>query len=492
MNRRDLITSALALAGSATLAHPADAKSSQKSSQKSSKFVEGSFPTGFLWGAATAAYQVEGAYNADGKGESIWDRFVLAPGKIKNGDTGNVACDSYHKFAEDIALLKAMNLKTYRFSTAWTRIQADGTGPANPKGLDYYSRLTDALLEAGIRPMPTLYHWDLPQELEDRGGWPNRDTALRYADYAEIMGKALGDRIENWSLFNESKTFTALGYQAGVFAPGRKDPYAFLKATHTVNLAHGLGFKALKSANAKLKVGSVYDVSPQLAASSSDMDKHAAEISDKFLNLWFAETVLTGKYPEGPLPADRQDALLGWQAGDDQIIKSDLDFVGLNYYSGTSVAYVDKGTGIPAFDAKVDWAVVPGQALPTTDFNWAIYPQGFRDILNRMHKVTGDRPIEITENGCGYNTAPDASGAIHDAKRIDYYRMHFNALSQAINDGVPVRGYHAWSLIDNFEWATGYSMRFGLTHVDFANSQKRTIKDSGLWYSQVAKTNKVV
>lgn len=480
MNRRELIAGLGALSALPALA---------QAKAKSTTPVVGVFPSGFYWGAATAAYQVEGGYNEDGKGESIWDRFVLAPGKIKNGNTGNVACDSYHKMDQDIALLKAMNLKSYRFSTAWTRIQADGTGPANPKGLDYYSRLTDALLEAGIRPMPTLYHWDLPQDLEDRGGWPNRDTAARFADYAGIMGKALSDRIENWSLFNESKTFTGLGYLSGAFAPGRKDPMAFLKATHTVNLAHGMGFAALKAANPALKVGSVFDVSPMIPATDTPEDKAAADIYDKFQNLWFVQTVLTGAYPEGPLPADRQEELLGWQAGDDKVMKADFDFVGLNYYSGTGVARSKTTTGIPALDIDSQWAIGSDNK---TDFGWAIYPQGFRQILNRMHQVTGDRPIEITENGCAYNVGPDTAGEIHDPKRIDYYAQHFNSLSQAIADGVPVRGYHAWSLMDNFEWASGYTMRFGLTYVDFDNDQKRTIKDSGKWYAKVAAANKVV
>jgi beta-glucosidase len=322
ISRRDLLRSGVALAGASLLPQFATPGNAQRGAGP------GTFPTGFLWGAATAAYQIEGAYNEDGKGESVWDRFVLAPGKIKNGDTGNVACDSYHRYRDDIALLRAFNLKSYRFSIAWTRIQANGTGPANQRGLDYYERLTDALLEAGIRPLPTLYHWDLPQELEDRGGWPNRDTAARFADYAAIMGRALGDRIENWSLFNESKAFTQLSYWQGVFAPGRKDALAFLKATHTVNLAHGMGFRALKAANARIKVGSVYDVSPQLPATDSAADRAAAAAMDKLSNLWFVVPVLTGQYPEGVLPADRQAALLGMQVGDEQLMRADLDFVG--------------------------------------------------------------------------------------------------------------------------------------------------------------------
>src|SRR5258708_12262962 len=258
ISRRDLLTSGVALAGASLLPQFAAAASASRGTRA------GEFPPGFLWGAATAAYQIEGAYNEDGKGESVWDRFVLAPGKIKNGDTGNVACDSYHRYREDIALVRALNLKSYRYSIAWTRIQPSGAGAANQRGLAYYDRLTDALLEAGLRPLPTLCQWALPQELEDRGGWPSRDTAARLADYAAIMGRALGDRIENWSLFNESKAFTQLSYWFGVFAPGPKDALAFLKATHTVNLAHPMGFRPLKPANSHIKVDTVYDLSPQL------------------------------------------------------------------------------------------------------------------------------------------------------------------------------------------------------------------------------------
>jgi len=483
MNRRDMLKSGLTVAGASLLSAQALASAKKQAIQP------GTFPPGFIWGAATAAYQVEGAYREDGKGESNWDRFVLAPGKIKNGDTGNVACDSYHRYPEDIAILKALNLKSYRFSIAWTRIQANGTGPANQKGLDYYKRLTDALLAAGIRPFPTLYHWDLPQELEDRGGWPNRDTAYRYAEYVDMVVKGLGDRINNWSLFNESKAFTQISYWQGVFAPGRKDPLAFLKATHTVNLAHGLGYKAIKGINPKINVGSVFDVSPHIPATDSAEDKAAAESMDKLSNAWFAQSILTGKYPEGVLPANQQDVLLGYQAGDDKLMQADLDFVGLNYYSLTRVAAAKESNGIPGMYLKTDWAVGPYEK---TDFDWAIYPQGFYDILKRMQLITGNRPIEITENGCAYNNKPDATGQIHDPKRIEYLRLHLNALSRAIADGVPVRGYHCWSLMDNFEWASGFSQRFGLTYVDFENGQKRTIKDSGYWYGKVAKENRVV
>jgi beta-glucosidase len=481
VSRRDLLGAGATLAGAAFLPEFAVAASAARA-------PEAGFPPGFLWGAATAAYQIEGAYNEDGKGESVWDRFVLAPGKIKNGDTGNVACDSYHRYQDDIGLLRALNLKSYRYSIAWTRIQPSGAGPVNQRGLDYYDRLTDALLKAGIRPLPTLYHWDLPQALEDRGGWPNRDTAARFADYASIVGRALGDRVENWCLFNEPKAFTQLGYWLGEFAPGRKDALAFLQATHTVNLAHGLGFRALKAANARVRVGSVYDVSPHIPATDSEADRAAAVAMDKLSNLWFAVPVLTGRYPDGVLPSDRQTALLGMRPGDEQLMRADLDFVGLNYYSLTRVKASATNSGIPGLNLTADWAVGPDEK---TDFGWDIYPQGFYDILKRMQQVTGARPIEITENGAAYNDPPDASGQIHDTRRIAYLRAHLAALSRAIGDGVPVRAYHCWSLLDNFEWASGYSQRFGLTYVDFADRQTRTIKDSGYWYAKIARENRV-
>ena len=444
------------------------------------------FPPGFFWGAATAAYQVEGGWNEDGKGESIWDRFVLAPGKIKNGDTGKVACDSYHRYGDDIALLKDLGAKSYRFSIAWTRIQPDGTGPVNDKGLDYYKRLTDGLLAAGIRPFPTLYHWDLPQELEDRGGWPVRDTSDRFADYAGLVAGALGDRIENFSLFNEPKTFVELGYLDGVFAPGRKDPAAFLKAQHVVNLAQGKGCRAIKAAKSGLKVGGVYDVGPMYPATSDPADAAAAERYHKFLNLWYIVPPLTGAYPEGVLPADQQAALQDFRPGDDQLMRADLDFAGINFYSRWQV-HNDPDCPIPGLAARGDWASGNDEK---TDFGWDIYPEGLYVILKQMQQVTGQLPLEITENGCAYNLAPGADGVIHDQKRIDYYRAHFVQLARAIGDGVPVRGYHAWSLIDNFEWASGYTQHFGLCAVDPA-TQNRTPKDSFNWYKGIIAANAV-
>ncbi|MDE1148503.1 MAG: GH1 family beta-glucosidase [Azospirillaceae bacterium] len=442
------------------------------------------FPKDFLWGAATAAYQVEGGWNADGKGPSIWDTFVRQPGRIKNNDTGDVACDSYHKYREDAALIRQLNLKSYRYSIAWSRVQPDGKGAVNQAGLDYYKRLTDATLEAGARPLVTLYHWDLPQPLDDAGGWTNRDTADRLAEYADIMGRALGDRIKHWAILNEPKTFTHLGYWEGIFAPGHKDPLQMLKATHVVNLSQGKAFRALKAVDPKLEVGSVCDVANMVPRTDSEADKAAAERYHRFLNLWFLQPVLDGTYPD-VLPADQRDALLGFQSGDEKTMRGDYDFVGLNYYTRWVVADKPEGNGVPGLNTDHQWGEGPHAK---TDIGWDIDPDGFHDTLVRMAKVVGNRPIEITESGASYNT-PLVNGHVKDEARITYMKAYFAALSRAIKDGAPVRAYHAWSMMDNFEWAQGYTQRFGLVYVDYANNQKRTIKDSGHWYAKVAKDN---
>ena len=491
INRRHILNSALALCA-ARLSGAAAVAGAQTPAPAAANAKPGAtqFPAGFLWGAATAAYQVEGAWNEDGKGESVWDRFSHTPGHIKNGATGDVACDSYHRFKEDIALLKQLNLKSYRYSIAWPRIQPTGRGAANARGLDYYKRVTDALLEAGIRPLPTLYHWDLPQTLEDAGGWPNRDTANHFADYAAIVARALGDRIPQWAIFNEPKTFTAVGYWNGTHAPGRTDWPAFLKATHTVNLAQGLAFRALKAANSRLQVGSAFDVGPMYPASSDYKDLAAAERWHRFENLWFVTTALHGHYPEGVLPPEHQAQLLGYREGDDRIMRAPLDFMGLNYYSPWVVKHSTGPNSARDVSTEGQWATAPVHT-PKTDNGWDIYPQGFYEILMRMRREVGPVPIEIMENGAAYNMVPDTQGRIHDQPRIDYLRSHLQMLARAIADGVPVRGYHCWSLMDNFEWAEGYSQRFGLTYVDFKNGQRRTVKDSGLWYANVARTNQV-
>lgn len=443
------------------------------------------FPPDFLWGAATAAYQVEGAWDADGKGPSIWDTFAHTAGKIHGGDTGDIACDSYHRYHDDAALIRRLGLKSYRFSISWPRLQADGRGPVNARGLDYYKRLTDAVLEAGARPLVTLYHWDLPQALEDAGGWPNRDTASRMADYAHIVGTALGDRIDHWAVFNEPKTFTHLGYWQGIHAPGRTEPLAMLKATHTVNLALGMSFRALKSASPRALVGNVCDVAPMLPKTASHADAAAAARYDRFLNRWFLEPALTGAYPK-VLPPEREHDLLGWRDGDETIVRADLDHVGLNYYTSWTVADDRAATnGVPGLNTTAEWGV-GGHAK--TDIGWDIYPQGFFDILTEMQGLTGHRPIEITENGASYNLRPGPDHHVHDVKRIAYLQSHLQEVRRAIAAGVPIRGYHCWSLMDNFEWAAGYSQRFGLAYLDFPHLERQP-KDSFFWYRDVIRAN---
>ncbi|TWB15071.1 broad-specificity cellobiase [Nitrospirillum amazonense] len=483
MNRRTLLQGAAALAGVGALGGTAATWRSALAATPAGKVV---FPKDFLWGAATAAYQVEGGWNADGKGPSIWDTFTHQKGlgRIKNDDTGDVACDSYHKYKEDAALIRRMNLKSYRYSIAWSRVQPLGKGAVNQAGLDYYKRLTDAVLEAGARPLVTLYHWDLPQALDDEGGWTNRDTSDRLAEYADIVGRALGDRINHWAILNEPKTFTHLGYWEGIFAPGHKDPLQMLKATHVVNLSQGKAFRAMKAINPKFQVGSVCDVANMVPRTDSEADKAAAERYHRFLNLWFLQPVLDGTYPD-VLPADQRDALLGFQPGDEKIMRADYDMVGLNYYTRWVVADKPEGNGVPGLNTAHEWGEGPHAK---TDIGWDIDPDGFHDTLVRMAKAIGNRPIEITESGAAYNT-PLVDGHVKDEKRIAYMKAYFAALSRAIQDGAPVRAYHAWSLMDNFEWAQGYTQRFGLTYVDYKNDQKRTIKDSGLWYAKVAKNN---
>jgi beta-glucosidase len=450
---------------------------------------EASFSKGFFWGTATASYQIEGAWNEDGKGESIWDRFAHTPGKIKNGDTGDVACDSYHRWRDDIALMQAMNLNSYRFSISWPRIQPSGSGPANSKGIAYYSRLVDALLKAHIRPMVTLYHWDLPQALEDAGGWPNRDLVGRYCDYVQLVTRALGDRVNDWMLFNEPSAFVDVGYLEGTLAPGRQSIVDFLRASHVVNIALGEGFRALKAIHPAARVGTVLNMSACEPATSSDADKLAAERAHAIVNTWFLDPALRGRYPHAFtfLP----ESLMGIKSGDMEKTRAPLDFLGINLYyrtiaSATGALHRASHAQEWLFPVKMEG----GQQGPKTDFGWEVWPKALYDVVMRVTRDYNRPVIEITESGCSYNEGPDAGGAIRDGRRIDYHQQYLAALARAISEGADVRGYHAWTLMDNFEWADGYSQRFGLAYVDF-KTQKRTIKDSGRWYGKVAAENRL-
>jgi beta-glucosidase len=438
------------------------------------------FPDGFHWGTATASYQIEGAFMADGRGESIWDRFAHTPGRVKNGHTGDVACDSYHRFGEDIALMREMNLGSYRFSIAWPRVQPDGRGAANAKGLDYYRRLVDAVRAAGLRPFPTLYHWDLPQALEDAGGWPARDTAGRFAEYAEIVTRAL-DAVDDWMIFNEPSVFTVLGYLLGNHAPGRTNVEDMLRATHTVNLAQADAFKAMKAVRNDLRIGSAFNMAPCEPASDSLEDVAAAERWHSIMNVWFVDPPLRGRYPEAflaGLPAD----IMGIEPDDLGRIRTAFDFLGINLYTRARIAHQ------PGLPYGLDATQVATTEGPVTDFGWEVWPDALYDMLMRVTRDYETPVLEVTENGCAYGDAPGPEGRVRDERRIDFYRGYLEAVHRAISDGADVRGYHAWSLLDNFEWAEGYTQRFGLVWMDF-ETQERTLKDSGRWYGTVAAEN---
>jgi beta-glucosidase len=504
LTRREFAQSALAagiaaalpaglLSGCSTSSKAAGAaNSAARASSQARQFDPSSdilFPKDFRWGAATAAYQIEGAWNEDGKGKSIWDRFSRAPGKIKNGDTADVACDSYHRWPQDIALLRAMNLSSYRFSISWPRIQPAGSGPANSKGIDYYSRVVDALLEARIRPFVTLYHWDLPQVLEDAGGWPNRDTASRFADYVDLVARALGDRVSDWMLFNEPLAFTYKGYLDGTHAPGGKSIIDFLRASHTVNLAQAAGFQALKAVRPTARVGTAFNMSACEPATNSEEDRLAAERCHAINNLWFLEPALKGRYPEAL--AFLPETAMGIKQGDLVKMRAPLDFIGINLYYRTIASAPG---AMERISHAQQWLfpvkMVGGQQGPKTDIGWEVWPQALYDVVTRISRDFNRPQIEITESGCAYNDGPDSSGEIHDTRRIAYHRQYLQGLAGAIADGADVRSYHAWSLIDNFEWAEGFSPRFGLAYVDF-KTQQRSLKESGKWYAKVAAENRV-
>ncbi|HYK37009.1 glycoside hydrolase family 1 protein [Alloacidobacterium sp.] len=501
MDRRLFLKSSLATAGSALIASHLSGEQMIPSGPSTAHF-----PDGFLWGMATAAFQVEGAWNEDGKGESIWDRFVHTQGKVKGATTADIACDQYHLYPQDIATLKRLNQKGYRFSVSWPRIQPTGTGAPNQKGLDHYSRLVDALLEAQIRPFCTLYHWDLPQALEDRGGWPNRDLAGYFADYAGIIAKHLGDRITIWAPFNMPWSFTYMGYGVGAFPPGRTSFGDFLKAAHTVSLAQGECFRSIKAASSKATVGSAYGMSPAYPKTDSEADRAATARYHAMNNVFFLEAAMHGRYPKAFASETPYD-LMGFKPGDEKIMLSPLDWVGFHYYnrrivSDASSANCAGGGGFSGTEIEVDpstgrdpytrfQAVMPTEG-PLTEAGLEIYPHGIYDLVMQISREYNHPIIEITESGCSYLDGPyqKENGRVPDTRRINFFRDELTELARAIQDGARVRCFHAWSLLDNFEWANGYTERYGLVHVDFRD-QKRTIKDSGLWYGKVAASNRI-
>ena len=505
MNRRAFLGASFAAAAAPSLTEAALALSLPRMDPASALLSDhkgAAFPKDFYWGTATAAYQVEGGWNEDGKGESIWDRFTHTPGKVRGGGTGDVTCDDYHRFKQDIAIVKQLNCRSYRFSIAWSRIQPSGTGPANQKGIDHYSRLLDRLLEAGIRPFCTMYHWDLPQGLEDRGGWPNRDLANYFAEYASLLGKHFGDRITVWAPFNMPWTFAYLGYGVGAFPPGKADYGLFLRAAHTISLAQSQALRALKTASPRATVGSAYGMAPAYAKTNSEEDVAATARYHAMNNVFFLHAAMTGEYPKafvGTTPLKE----MGFQAGDEKIMKAPLDWVGFHYYTRRIVSAVRTagGTGGAQFgteteldgggagsrDAYTQFHAEMPTEFSLTDAGLEVYPQGIHDLVMQISREYNFPTIEITESGCSYLDAPyaDEGGHVPDTRRIAFFRSYLRELARAIDAGAKVRSYHAWTLLDNFEWAGGFSQRYGLTYVDFRN-QKRTIKDSGLWYGRVA------
>ncbi|HSE08104.1 MAG TPA: GH1 family beta-glucosidase [Nocardioidaceae bacterium] len=444
-------------------------------------------PEGFVFGASTAAYQIEGAVDEDGRGRSVWDTFCGEPGRIVDGSSGSVACDHYHRYAEDVGLMKDLGLDGYRFSVAWPRVQPEGSGRANPKGLAFYDRLVDELLAAGLTPMATLFHWDLPQPLEDVGGWLARDTAERFAEYAALVGMRLGDRVAHWIPVNEPNVVTMLGYALGVHAPGRKLMFDALPAAHHLLLGHGRAVQTLRSVGAT-SIGTATNHTPVWAATDRTEDREAAATYATLWNRLFSDPVLRGSYPDGfaaLMPGPVEDDL--------RVISSPVDFYGVNYYNPTRVA----GSSTPQPESSptpvdgLPFTVLPVEGHPVTDFGWPVVPDGLRDLLVMMHQEYDGLlpPVFVTENGCAYNDEPDGTGRVADQRRIDYLDGHLRAVGQAIEAGVDVRGYFTWSLIDNFEWAQGYTKRFGLVHVDY-DSQRRTPKDSYRWFARMITENR--
>ncbi|EGJ72978.1 putative beta-glucosidase [Streptomyces sp. Tu6071] len=454
------------------------------------------FPTGFLWGAATASYQVEGAATEHGRTPSIWDTFSHTPGKVRNGDTGDIAADHYHRYREDVALMKELGLGAYRFSVSWSRVQPTGRGPAVERGLDFYRRLVDSLLEAGITPVATLYHWDLPQELEDAGGWPLRDTAERFADYAALVAGALGDRVPMWTTLNEPWCSAFLGYGSGVHAPGRTDAAATLRAAHHLNLAHGKGVQVLRGllpADAQTSITlNLHQVRP-LTTSAGDAD--AARRIDEVGNRVFTGPLLDGGYPEDLVR--RTTPLVDWEElvrpGDLETIATPFDVLGVNYYTPTIVSASDgagdsRDDGHGASDHSpwtgsedVAFHLAPGER---TAMNWAVDASGLHTLLTELHAAHPELPLMVTENGAAFDDYVSPEGRVEDPERIAYLHSHLEAVRQAVADGADVRGYFLWSLLDNFEWSYGYAKRFGAVYVDYA-SQRRIPKASAHWYAEV-------
>jgi beta-glucosidase len=444
------------------------------------------FPEGFLWGTATCAYQIEGAVHEDGRGESIWDRFSHTPGKIRNDENGDIACDHYHRYQDDVRLMKTLGYNAYRFSIAWPRIFPQGNGPVNEKGLDFYSRLVDSLLENNITPNATLYHWDLPTAL---GGWEKRATPEAFAHYVDAVTRRLGDRVKTWSTLNEPWCSSLLSYQIGEHAPGLKDPALALKAAHHLLLAHGLAMPIIRANCPDGEAGIVLNLCPAQPLTGSHADYQAYRHRDGYFNRWFLDPLFGRLYPAdmvadyvkiGWLPSPEPDYI---QPGDLQTIAAPLDFLGINYYNRAVVAATP---GKETQPGAIDFWKAPQETL--TDTDWEVYPDGLYQVLTCVYHDYLPKKMYVTENGASYTDLPDKNGHIQDQRRIDFLDGHIRAMQRAIQGGVPLNGYFVWSLMDNFEWSHGYSQHFGLIHTDYA-TQSRIPRESAHWYGAVARRN---
>ncbi|MDQ3707320.1 MAG: GH1 family beta-glucosidase [Chloroflexota bacterium] len=431
------------------------------------------FPDGFLWGAATAAYQIEGAWNEDGRGESIWDRFSHTPGNVHEGDTGDVACDHYHRYRDDVALMKQLGLHAYRFSVSWPRVVPQGRGKVNPAGLDFYDRLVDELLAANIRPFLTLYHWDLPQALQDAGGWDNRDTSGYFADYAALMARRLGDRVRDWTTFNEPYVSAFVGNAMGRHAPGYEDRALALRITHHLLVGHGMAVQAIRAAAPGVNAGIVLDFAPPEPANDTDANREKVEAMWQEGGALFLDPILRAHYPPA-VQADMEQAGVDVRPGDLALIAQQLDFMGVNFYRRMM------------FDEQGEPTRVEGAEY--TEMDWEVHAPAFKRLLLRLNREYRLPPLYITENGAAFVDEPGADGKVHDPRRVSYLREHLGAVREAMHEGVDMRGYFVWSLLDNFEWAEGYSKRFGIVYVDYP-TQRRIVKDSGEWYAQAIAHN---
>ena len=442
------------------------------------------FPPDFLWGAATSAYQIEGAAHEDGRAQSAWDRFAAIPGATYQGQTGEIAADHYHRMEEDVALMADLNLSAYRFSLSWPRILPQGTGAVNERGLDFYDRLVDALLARGIRPLATLYHWDLPLALQDRGGWLVRDTAYAFADYAEVVARRLGDRVDWWITHNEPWCSAYLGYALGIHAPGLHDKQLAVEAGHHILLSHGLAVPRMRGhLSSQAQVGIAPDFYPVYAADDRPETLLAVKQADAFRNRWFLDPLFRGCYPDelfttlGVVPPAVRDS-------DFSIISAPIDFLGINYYSrmlvrgrADTISIAERTGPVDSYEAIKR---IPGASY--TDMGWEIFPDGLANILTRIHREYAPKALIITESGAAFDDHWDGSHDIHDQQRTDYLQRHVQTVAQVIREGVPIKGYCVWSFLDNFEWSEGYRKRFGLVYVDYP-TQRRIIKDSGRWYA---------